>query len=357
MQLDSRPTRLHIGHHFFGSGNIGDDFMLAGFLDVARATLGAIELTCCTPFDRDCQRLRLPDVRWLPYDAATRDEAIAACDAWIGVGDSPFQSEVGSWFLDHLVEEVDRCRHHQKPMLYFGVGVNDYGAMAFAKTRSIIEAADHIWTRDDQSATLLARVVPSSRITVSTDLANVFFARRSRQSLEAGTLGFLLNFEDASAFEASALVGVMDRVAMKQRWLVQEVRRLDGSEWDLLARLPEAHRTRLEIRAPDYVSGSLSDLVECWGIPEVVVTSRYHGALLAAWAGARVVVIERNAKLTGLVQQLGLTSITDLRQPEPLIEAIALARPTDTGQLARLASAVEDAARALATQLASYKGR
>jgi hypothetical protein len=69
-----------------------------------------------------------------------------------------------------------------------------------------------------------------------------------------------------------------------------------------------------------------------------------------------VVVIERNAKLTGLVQQLGLTSITDLRSPEPLLAAIERARPTDTARLHQLASAVETAATSLATQLASYRG-
>ena len=30
--MSFRPLRLHIGHHFFGAGNVGDDLMLAGFL-------------------------------------------------------------------------------------------------------------------------------------------------------------------------------------------------------------------------------------------------------------------------------------------------------------------------------------
>jgi polysaccharide pyruvyl transferase WcaK-like protein len=349
MTLGSRPRRLHIGHHFFGSGNIGDDFMLAGFLDVARAMPGAVELTCCTPFDRESQRLRLPDVQWLPYDSTAREQSIAGCDAWVGVGDSPFQSEVGSWFLDHLSEEVEWCRRHRKPMFYFCVGVNDYGAMDYPVTRTIVHASDHIWTRDPQSAELISRIIPSSRVTASADLANVFFAARRWRQIEPGVIGFLLNFEDRAAFEPDALAAAIDATSSyAHRWLVQEVRTLDGSEWQLLDRLPAAYRDRLEVRAPSYTSDSLTNLAECWGVPQVVVTSRYHGALLSAWAGARVVVVERNAKLAGLVSQLGLTSVSDLRSHEPLVAAIREAKASDARRLERFASVVEDSARAFA---------
>ena len=157
---------LHIGHHFFGSGNIGDDYMLAGFLALAAETMPGARLTCCTPFDRASQQHRLPGVTWLDYTDAARDEAIAACDAWIGVGDSPFQSEVGSWFLDHLLAERDRCRRFGKPMYFFCVGVNDFGAMENPATRAIVESAARIWTRDAQSARLLTAIVGPDRVSI-----------------------------------------------------------------------------------------------------------------------------------------------------------------------------------------------
>ncbi len=91
----------------------------------------------------------------------------------------------------------------------------------------------------------------------------------------------------------------------------------DRIRTELLASLPPSHRSRVQVRAPDYSKATLSELAGCWGAPETVVSSRYHGALVAAWSGARVVVIERNAKLAGLVKQLGLTSVKDLRTPAP----------------------------------------
>ena len=341
---------LHIGHHFFGSGNIGDDYMLAGFLALAADTIPGARLTCCTPFDRASQQHRLPGVTWLDYTDAARDEAIAACDAWIGVGDSPFQSEVGSWFLDHLLAERDRCRRFGKPMYFFCVGVNDLGAMENPATRAIVESAARIWTRDAQSARLLTAIVGPDRVSSGPDLANVFFARRGFGGAEPGTVGFVLNFEDRSAFSAGALAEVIDRQidhARRVRWCVQEVRTLSGSEWELLASLPASFRERLDVRAPDYGTASLDDLAACWGVPETVVTSRYHGALFAAWAGSRVVVIERNAKLTGVVDQLGLISVKDLRSAKQLLDAIHAARPVDRQRLAELASRVEACGREL----------
>jgi polysaccharide pyruvyl transferase WcaK-like protein len=99
----------------------------------------------------------------------------------------------------------------------------------------------------------------------------------------------------------------------------------------------------------------MADLTACWGAPETIVTSRYHGALFGAWAGARVIVVERNAKLTGLVEQLGLTSIKDLTSAEPLLTAMEQARPVDPAKLAGLAGAVRLAGAQLADALAEKR--
>ena len=343
---------LHIGHHFFGSGNIGDDYMLAGFLALAADALPGARLTCCTPFDRVSQQRRLPQVEWLDYTDAARDEAIAACDAWIGVGDSPFQSEVGSWFLDHLMAERERCRRAGVPMFFFCVGVNDFGALENPATREIVGAAERIWTRDEQSARLLRGFVGADRVASGPDLANQFFSRRRFPPVERGTIGFVLNFEDRTAFSSDAMCEVLDAAGSSARWLVQEVRTLDGSEWELLGMLPQVYRDRLEIRAPDYAAASLDDLVACWGVPETLVTSRYHGALFGAWAGSRVVVVERNAKLTGIVDQLNLVSVPDLRAAAPLLDAIRNASTVDRDRLDALAARVEECGRELGRSVA-----
>jgi polysaccharide pyruvyl transferase WcaK-like protein len=219
--------------------------------------------------------------------------------------------------------------------------------MQFPVTRTIAGAATGIWTRDRQSTQLLSGMVPGT-VVEAADLANVFLASRKPAPLEPGTIGFVLNFEDPAAFSSGALCEVLDATASRQAcWLVQEVRTLSGSEWELLAKLPPAYRNRLQVRAPDYAKATLSELAGCWGVPETIVTSRYHGALLAAWSGARVVVIERNAKLRGLVEQLGLTSVPNLQRAEPLLEALQTAQPVEAARLHGLTAAVRDAGRQL----------
>ena len=41
---------IHIGHVFFGSGNFGDDLVLAGFLTGIAEATPDLELTCATLF-------------------------------------------------------------------------------------------------------------------------------------------------------------------------------------------------------------------------------------------------------------------------------------------------------------------
>jgi hypothetical protein len=61
--------RIHIGHHFFGAGNIGDDLMIAGFLDALNSCQRDFTLSCAIPFDTGSQGIRFPEVNWLAFTA------------------------------------------------------------------------------------------------------------------------------------------------------------------------------------------------------------------------------------------------------------------------------------------------
>ena len=117
---------IHIGHHFFGSGNLGDDFMIAGFLEgMGKAN---VRYTCCIPYETEPLKKRFPKIDWLTYDSPTRKHAITSCDAWLGLGGSPFQNAVSDWFTTHLLEEASVCKKAQKPMYFMGIGGQDKAA-------------------------------------------------------------------------------------------------------------------------------------------------------------------------------------------------------------------------------------
>ena len=323
--------RVHIGHHFFGTGNLGDDLMLAGFLEAARsAFLENVTLTCCIMEGAASLQLRFPDIEWLPYDEATRAEAIARCDVWLGLGDTPFQIVLGTWFLDHLSEEATTCRRHGKPMFYLGVGVNEDEIVDEPRLRVLIGQAEKIWTRDKESAAILRRLAEPGKVSVGADLAHVALAAMPFRPPEANTLGLLLNFENPNQYRIEQIAALMETSrASHVAWLTQEIRPLPGSESVLHAQLTPAARARAVPRVPDYAGAQTpADLLLDWGVPTLLFTSRYHGALIGAWMGCRTVVFARSTKVAAGARQLGLPLVSALGETEGILQLLEETQPT-----------------------------
>ena len=167
--------RIHLGHHFYGAGNLGDDFMLAGFLAAMRTLAPQATFTCCVPFALDPLRRRFPAITWLPCDEPTRARCIAECAAWLGLGGSPFQSALSRWFVDHLLSEAALCARAHKPMYFLGVGVQTSAELADPDVQRICAQAAAIWTRDAASAERLAALPAPPPIASAADLAHLFF--------------------------------------------------------------------------------------------------------------------------------------------------------------------------------------
>lgn len=330
---------IHIGHHFFGAGNVGDDLMMAGFLLAAKRYMPGVRLTCCTPHDRSSQALRFPEVDWLPYDRATREQCVRSCDVWLGLGDSPFHAEIGSWFLDHLIQEMQICQRFSKPMFFLGVGVNDALALKRPQTRALAEYADHIWTRDQESAAGLAALCGWEKVTAGADLAHIYLRGYSFEAESDNVIAFVLNFEDQSAFSKEALCQLIAQAGEgRYLWLVQEVRQLPGSELSIYHQLSPSCQARLELCVPDYKGASTSGLLAAWGAPpSVIVTSRYHGAVTGAWMGSRVVAVTRNFKVQGAVSQLGLPNIPAFTSLPSIMEGIRVSHAVPRSTLDALA--------------------
>ena len=327
---------LHIGHHFFGSGNLGDDLMLAGFLRAVGGRDG-ITFMCASPW-ADNQRRRFPQVQWLPYDDASRAAAIEACDAWVGVGGTPFQTTVGPWFLDHLAGELSLCRRSNKPMFLLGVGVDARDAVDHPIAREVLDYAQRAWTRDEQSGRWLTERVGAEKVTAAADLAHVWLRDHPFGPVEAGVTGYVLNFERPEQFRAEALCDLTAALPQREhRWLVQEERNLPGSERALLASLPAECRKRLTPRAPYYGGASVGGLVDAWGIPGHLLTSRYHAAVIGAWMRSSVLAVRRSAKVEGLADQLDLERVPAVTDASALAQSFRAARPVPHERLISLA--------------------
>ena len=298
---------IHIGHHFFGAGNIGDDFMLAGFLRCLRRRIDRLHFSCCSPHDLHSQRRRFPAIQWLPYTLETRREAIAGADAWLGLGGSPFQSDDGDWFIDHLLQEQSLCRELRLPMWYLGVGINDQAALQRAEVRRLIEGAERIWTRDAPSARLLAAFTTDpSKVTPAADLAHCFLSDHASFAARSGVAMCINLARDPLRYAGDIERWVRELPMERLSWLVQEIRELPGAERRIFSALSPDTRQRLTECLPDYSAPTARDLASAWPRAAAVITSRYHAALTQAWAGAAIGILAINDKLRGAAEDLSL---------------------------------------------------
>ncbi len=339
---------VHIGHHFFGSGNVGDDLMLAGFLEAARAGwLQSATLSCCTAQDIRSQSRRFPEIEWLPYNALTRAASIERCDAWLGLGDTPFQATGGeTWFLDHLCDEAAWCRQYGVPMFYLGVGVNERSTADYPQMRTLIGQAERLWMRDEASVDMLRSLTTPGQATAHADLGHLAMESMEFAPPEPGTLGLVMNFEDPTQFRLEQLDALVRAAGpdWRVRWLAQEVRPINGSETRLHGLLPPDVQALAPLWTPDYARARTPHaLLAGWeGVGSLFVT-RYHASLTGAWMGARVAVFARSDKVAGVARQLGLTVVPSLDDPAAILRAVREAEPVERRRLLDLAALTREA--------------
>ncbi len=333
--------RIHIGHHFFGSGNIGDDWMLAGFLKVLATSGANVRLTCCTPHDREAMNLRFPEVEWLEYGIEHRRRAIEASNAWLGLGDTPFQADTGQWFLEHLEADFEICECFKVKAFFLGVGVESTEAAASPRTASLIRRARRIWARDPRSAEAIQAASDSeSKVVLGSDLAHLYFASLPARgkTVAAGPLGMVVNVERAELLNAARIESFLSRNPPgRVRWIAQEVRDLATSEVRLWNGFSADVRSRLTFSAPDYHAGSVASLIGPYLNLSSLLSSRYHSALAGAWLGIPISVFARNNKLRGVIEDLGAAECPGLIEEEQLAEGFLRARAVPSPVLDRLA--------------------
>jgi polysaccharide pyruvyl transferase WcaK-like protein len=291
-------VRIHLGHHFYGAGNLGDDFMLAGFLTAMRPLAPHADYTCCVPFALEPLQRRFPGVRWLPYDETTRTTAIATCDVWLGVGGSPFQSAQSRWFVDHLLGEAARCESAGKPMYFLGIGAHSTAELRDPVVVRICAQVAGIWTRDPASATRLRELPLTVPVESAADLAHLYFRVVPPPPAEPGRVAVVANFDFGPWPGQTACLAALAQLPARDRiWLAQETRDLPGAERTLFAALPPGEQARWRLASPEIPGAPLSTVLAQWPAAEWLVTSRFHAAIAGAWSGSKVVVISTNEKL------------------------------------------------------------
>jgi polysaccharide pyruvyl transferase WcaK-like protein len=345
---------LHIGFDFWGAGNLGDDLMLSGFLGWLGRNAPALRVSALCAHDIGAMRRRVPSVEWHAADPASRRRALEGAKAWLGLGGSPFQSDLGPWLLEQMCRNMEEARSLGIPCFLVGVGLNNREALSTPEAARAVRLAERVWVRD--AACLrqaLAAGLSPSHVGLGADLAHLALA--GRQAPRRTGQAALVIHTRADSVSGAALSAATASTPLSFHWLCQEVRALQDSERELHAALPAELRARVPLLCPGYSTDSLEELITVTQGWELMLSSRYHSSLAAAWAGSRLCIHERNDKLGGLREELGAASCRSLTDARELRRCLLQAVPVEHERLEACHARADNMLTELMHELASTR--
>ncbi|MFA5386676.1 MAG: polysaccharide pyruvyl transferase family protein [Candidatus Paceibacterota bacterium] len=347
-------SNIFIGFDIYGAGNVGDDLTLGGFLHAFPGN-SRFKISCILPKQRiGSQEKRFPQIDWLPSEDAERrrKEIIADSEYWLGVGDTPFQATGGNYFLNKIYSDIQLIK--QKKYMV-GVGCEEEVLKEKNLAEEITKNIDYIWTRDEASKSILVDRLKGdpNKISVSGDLANIalrnIFLNNAPKDSSKYALGLLYFSESLEGNDLHALKKFMANFIKKKNvaFIGNETRKLSKYEyfiykllfWDSIIMFRKAP----DYYMPDYKNADLSGLVSHFNNYDVVMASRYHAILTAAWAGCRLVALDRSSKIRFLSKELGIPLVKKPFNESSLWDGYRNAKSVPRDLLMRMARGAEKA--------------
>lgn len=337
-------TKVFLSFDFYGAGNTGDDLMLEGFLDCF--TDPDIEFHCCVPRNYLHQQYRFPKVKF--SDFKSRTEISSQCRIWIGVGDTPVQVKSGEWFINRLEADSEQIKGMNSDYYFAGVGAEKEAVERKDVFINILKSVNHIWTRDKATTDILLNdfSIPPDKISTSSDLANISLERIFRSGDDSEDRKYELGFcyyDENSGVKDLDNIGRFLKKFKKGKILLfgNEINKKGNFEYALYEKMFGGFRKYLyrniEIYTPDYFGEvKTCKLVEHYKKCRTVMTSRYHALLTSAWAGCRLVSLERSSKVTSLAEELGIEEIKKPFTLEKLEKGYDQAKTIDRNLLTQL---------------------
>jgi hypothetical protein len=363
-----------LGFTFYGVGNIGDDLVLDGFVHEFKRS-EVIEGFSSNP---KSQLRRFPRIAWYSNSDPRKHEVLAKASAWIGIGDTPFQLTSGHWFVNELRVSLSAARWAGIATAMLSVGAEREAMSERELFRPLLRLVDVVWTRDEASSDiLLALGIKPGRINTGADLAHLTLSRVHCEVDERPyDLGLGYYSESSAHDDIAALASFVRRLLKESRlvcYISNEFRQ--GYETLFYTKLlsflhkqpgklrwlrrqayvcAETREGTVPIFVPEYHAGSVADFVVPYARCKVVLSSRYHGILAAAWAGCRVGILGgRSSKLDALALQFGIPIIRPPYSQGALAELADNALSVPRARLATEAAKAEESVRGLEAWLAA----
>lgn len=353
--------KLFLNFDFYGSGNIGDDLMLDGF--VKGLQTDKYEINCCVRTNTSHLKKRFPQINF--FGSEKREEIGGNSEYWIGVGDTPVQMTSGEWFLIKLQRDNQFRAGKNIKSFFTGIGAEREALKKKSEFQKVLEEIDHIWTRDLNSTKLLTEKfeIDKSKVTTSSDLANIslskiFDEKKIKNEKRKFDTGICYFDEDQNADNIKTISQLGIELQKKKRKTYFFSNSISDGKFEsvffermfsgvkyLISKKPEFYQ-------PDYFGNSSTEsLVSHFKNVDTVISSRYHVLLTAAWAGCRIVSLERSSKVTALCDELQIPEVKKPYDLNEIIFAIENAPRAERKKLSAMEKNAADGIRELESKL------
>lgn len=336
--------KIFLSFDFYGAGNIGDDLMLKGFLEGMGNS--DFEYYCYIPRSNEHQKNRFPEINFIAKD--DRERISRECSIWIGAGDTPIQVKSGDWFINKLQEDSACKRKNNFKYYFIGIGAEKEAVIKKRIFKEILKDVDYFWSRDKMTTDVLvdSLEVDKEKVTTSSDLANIFLRNHNHESEktdfkhEAGICYYDENTEEENLkeikkfvkknFKKNEVLFFGNEASIKGNYETAIFRKMYGKSNRIFNR-------GINYYSPDYLNEKrLENLISHYNDCRIVMTTRYHALLTAAWKGCRVVSLERSSKVTSLSKELGVEEVTKPYTQAKLLSAFLNAKAVDRNLLEKL---------------------
>lgn len=312
--------KIFLGFDFYGAGNVGDDLMLHGFLSAFKKHSPMdinFKFGCIIPHNIDSQRKRFPEIDWCFKKNVKRNHILSNYDYWVGVGDTPFQMTSGTWLLNAILKDIEIIKNDM-PMYMFGIGGEKEVLNARDKAERIINNINKIWTRDSFTRDLLITDLNASKekVSLSSDLANLaledLFSNNIGDRLPTRydlAITYYSERKDKNVYKEIETFLKQKANNISVVFVGNETRKGRAFEYDIYRTMFLGLKSLFTkpivgFYMPDYDNASMEGLVNHFRQYKVVMASRYHTLLTAAWAGCRIVALDRSSKIKALADEL-----------------------------------------------------
>jgi polysaccharide pyruvyl transferase WcaK-like protein len=338
-----QPLEVFLGFNFYGAGNIGDDLMVAGFLE-GLLKPDRYAFKCCLAQDRlASQKRRFPSIHWQSAATEERNAEIQRAHLWLGIGGTPFQAAGGKWLLKSILRDYEA--NPDVPKWMFGIGCEAEVVQERELAQAVVRQTQRIWTRDEASRSVLVDELGADpkNVLVAGDLAHLalkrVFADGSERRGTAGRAGLVVYGDRTAPLDMTAIRRFANSLSGEHEvvFLANDVRSTGAMEKRLYQRTFGGIRGMFRWKpgwyAPEYHTADIPGLVEHFTSFETVMSSRYHALVAAAWAGCRVVAISRSSKIAFLADELGIPLVSKDFDEHALRDGFTKAQPVDRSEL------------------------